>query len=136
MSWCILKSDIPAGAPASAGGLFLALRGRCPLALELARPAQDSGFQIGLDLSLDRGLDPVAVSEARLARHRDRYRIRVQGSCEDENVDPVAFVRLAAGRVPFGDQRTGERILRGEFDKIQRVEGGLPENRANRAAGL
>ena len=58
--------------PSCAGGLFFALHSRHPLAFELACSGQDGGFQISLDLARDGGLEPVSVSEARLARYRHR----------------------------------------------------------------
>src|SRR6516164_2514463 len=99
MAWG-LPSVLPATSrtpPASAGGLFFALDGRHPLAFELACPLQDRVFELGLDLSGDGGLEPVSVSEARLARYGHRQRVRTQCSSQDENVNLVALVWLATG---------------------------------------
>src|SRR6516165_259821 len=138
MAWG-LPSVLPATSrtpPASAGGLFFALDGRHPLAFELACPLQDRVFELGLDLSGDGGLEPVSVSEARLARYGHRQRVRTQCSSQDENVNLVALVWLATRRIPIGNQRSGERVLGGERDEIQRVDRGLPQDRAYGAPGL
>src|SRR6516162_1966065 len=110
MAWG-LPSVLPATSrtPASAGGLFFALDGRHPLALELPSPLQDRVFEIGLDLSGDRRLDPVSVSQASFASYRHRQRIRSQCPRQDKDVNFVAFVRLVARRIPIGDQGSGKR---------------------------
>src|SRR5271166_3105138 len=84
--------------PASAGGPLFALHCRHPLTLELTCAGQDRGLQIGLDVARDGGLEPVSVTETRLTRYRHRQCIRSQRSSQNENVDLVAFVRLAARR--------------------------------------
>src|SRR5882672_5761512 len=135
MVWNLL-SVLPARkrAPVSAG-LFWAC-GRRPLAFELTRPVQDRVFEIGLDLPRDGGFEPVAVTEPCLAGYRHRYRIGPQRSRQDEHVDLVALVRLPRRRIPIGDHRSGQRVLRGQLDEIEGVEGGLPQNRADGAPGL
>src|ERR1700730_5673782 len=100
----------PARRAPSSAGLFWA-RGRRPLAFELTRPVQDCVFEIGLYLPRNRGLEPIAVAQPRLAGYGHRYRIGPQRSRQDEHVDPVALFWLPRRRIPIGDQGADERVL-------------------------
>ncbi len=106
-----------------------------PGPLELTRPSQDRSFEIVLDLSRDRGRDPLPSRRELLPIYGDRDRIRPELARKDEYGDTVALVGFIRRRIPVGDEHAAQRVLRAELDKIHRIERCLPRDRADRAAG-
>src|SRR5215469_11166794 len=80
---------------------------RRPGALELPRSSEDRVFEVGLDLSCNRGLGPLTVRRKLLPVDRDSERVGMQRPRQDENIDPVAQIRIAPRRVPVGYDRAG-----------------------------
>src|SRR6185437_3569724 len=107
-------------APSREGRGLLLVRGRAQT--NLARPGEDGVFEIDRRVLIDRRVDPVAFTVARLAEDAATHAVGAQLAVEDEDVDLKALVRRLRRAEPVGDDDAAERIGRSQRHERNGVE--------------